>query len=325
MPEKRLNIVDKDPLDQNFQRSFPSSNAINELEARFERLWLLHPEKFNPLKNSMQKERVARTQRLFQQMNLANHLVLDIGCGAGLFSRMLKDMGAEVIAADIATNALKKFKEYGAEEIQLKKEALPFTTFQDQFFDDVICLDVIGELPSKLHRLFFSELSRILKPDGFIVCSTPIDIGTDEGADQLLDLAETEFMIEDVVYSYHALFLKLKSFLEVPQKYVLGWEDPSIRDNELRGRKGFSKWWYSINTTFIFMWFWLACEIIARPFLSLLKNNRYVLLKLEQLCQFIWSDSGISHVIFLAKKRPLIIPEPEELPIERPRKKEVWE
>jgi hypothetical protein len=35
-----------------------------ELQAKFERLWLLEPEQFNPLRNCMQRERLERTYQL---------------------------------------------------------------------------------------------------------------------------------------------------------------------------------------------------------------------------------------------------------------------
>ena len=57
MADHRLNVIQKTP--PSLEPSFNSSRTARtrELQAKFERLWLKEPERFNPLRNSMERER----------------------------------------------------------------------------------------------------------------------------------------------------------------------------------------------------------------------------------------------------------------------------
>lgn len=206
-----LNIITKEQ-ESNEKRFFQQrSHRSVEMRARFERLWLLDPEQFNPLSNCMEKERLDRTERLIQHyVTLKDKMVCDIGCGTGIFAKRLRDGGAQVVAVDIAENALKHVRQGDCEHIETRQDAMPMTNLPDNGFDVMVCMDLIAELPKDDYRLFFSELARILKPTGYVVCSTPIDIDTEEGVHLFLDLVQTEFDVVDIVSSHHALYLKIK-------------------------------------------------------------------------------------------------------------------
>ena len=168
MAKNRLHIISViSSQNSSFERSANVSLAarMRKLQAKFERLWLINPEHFNPLSNCMERERLERTwQLLIKHMNVVHKHIVDIGCGAGVFSRRLRDGGAQVEAVDIAENALKNFKEIGADHIQLKQDAMPMTSLPDHAYDGIICTDLIAELPREDYRLFFAELSRLIKP-----------------------------------------------------------------------------------------------------------------------------------------------------------------
>jgi hypothetical protein len=61
------------------------------------------------------------------------------------------------------------------------------------------------------------------------------------------------------------------------------------------------------------------------PFRNLLRNNSKVLLFLEKMCRFLSDQDGISHYLFIAKRRPLPSINPDEIPQERPKRKEIWD
>lgn len=148
MAENRLNIitVTSEPAISAYQNS--RYTRIKELQAKFERLWLTDPERFNPLRNCMERERLERTWLLLtRHVILANQPVVDLGCAAGVFSRRLRDAGTQVEAVDIAENALKRFREAGAERIQLQQDAMPVTHLTDQKYHVVVCTELIAELP----------------------------------------------------------------------------------------------------------------------------------------------------------------------------------
>lgn len=325
MSKNRLNVISVSS-----ERSEVSSSRLarkKEMEAKFERLWLIDPEQFNPLRNCMQRERLERTWIVIEQyIDLNGKQVVDLGCGAGTFSRRMRDAGAIVEAVDIAQNALKHFQESDSHNIHTRQDAMPETRLSDESYDLVAAMELIAELPTDDYRLFFAELARIIKPDGYLICSSPIDIYTEGGVEKLINLAQTEFEIGVMKKSYHALHIRLKNFFEAPSKYIEAWQNPEIRRNELEKREGFDRSWFFLNSTILFMWLWIALAPLMKPILALLKSSQSLLLRLESICEFISDDAGVSHLVFVAKRRPMHMEtEPENIPLERPKKREVWE
>lgn len=326
MANNQLNVVaESSPSSQ--ARPIPSRlTRRRELQAKFERLWLLDPDQFNPLRNCMQKERLTRTyQLLSKHMELNAKKVVDLGCAAGIFSRMMRDAGTSVDAVDIAENALKELKKQNMANIEAKHDAMPDTKLIDHDYDVVLCMEIIADLTKDDYRLFFSELARLVKRDGVVICSTPIDFKTDGGVERLFELAQTEFDIIDAKPSYHALFIRLKAFFEAPANFIAGSQDESLRKKETERRHGFKRFWYAINSRAPLIWIWQLLNPLTKPVLNWFKNSSWLLLKLESLCEFFQHDSGISHIIFLAKLRPLMQVDPNEIPTEKRHKKEVWE
>lgn len=330
MANKRLNIlsVEQHPEDHSIKRSLPSRiNRKQEMEARFERLWLLDPEQFNPQRNCLQQERIHRTWNLLTaHVSLSEKEAVDLGFGYGVLSRKMQEAGAHVTAVDIASNALKHFKHYKLDHVKLIQDAMPTTHLPDDSFNIVVCTELIAEMLPQDYRLFFAELSRLVKADGHVLCSSPIDIYTVGAVQRLFSLASTEFEIEETVYSYFALYLRLKHLLQAPSRFVEGWKSPIYRKKELSQRIGISRLLFWLNTSVGCIGFWMLIQWICKPLLTLLKNNRSLLITLEKIAYFFGEENQISHVIFLAKRRPLApVEQPNDMPIERKGKKEVWE
>ena len=328
MAENRLNIINEPSSESSFLEQTTSSRTVRarEMQAKFERLWLLDPQSFNPLRNCMERERLERTWVLLNRhVNPSDKQTADIGCASGVFSRRLRDAGARVKAADIAKNALKRFEAEDSRNIELKQDAMPATSLPDHGYDIIICTELIAELCRDDYRLFFAELSRLIRPDGYLVCSSPIDIYSEGGVEKLIELSQTEFDIIDAISSYHALYVRLKYFFETPSRMIEAWEKPDFRSKEIASRHGLSLWWFWLNTTIVFIWIWYGLKPLAYPFLNALRNNRKLLLWLEKICRFFWDDAGISHYLFIAKRRKLKVVEPKDIPIEKPKRKEIWE
>ena len=96
------------------------------------------------------------------------------------------------------------------------QQCLPHTTLQEEHYDLVISTDAIAYLQQDDFRLYFSELARLVKPQGSLICSTPIDIHSEDALERFIHLAETEFEIEKWVFSYHAYFIRLTRLLASP-------------------------------------------------------------------------------------------------------------
>lgn len=321
--QKKLNIVTTDVLQ-------PAPNGRlsrrKEAEARFDRLWLVSPEKMNPLRNIRERERVDRTLDLLKAIDLKGKRIVDLGCGGGVISRRLRDRGAEVDAVDISGNALKILSSQNLDHIRPIQDYAPTTKLPDDAYDIVLCTELIGFLSREEHRMLFSELARLVKPDGRVVCSSALDINSLDALQQFGDLAETELKIDQWVFSYHLCWIRLNDFFIAPARFARAWRDPEYRLQALDKRHGISRWWFRLNCHAFPGVLWSLIQILSAPIVKLLKTNRGLLLALEKFCRFFWSESGISHALFMGQRKPLYVPPPEnELPRETKHKKQLWE
>lgn len=330
MGDKRLNIIaidqNRDP--QNKSKFYGSTKARRlENQAYFDRIWLIDPEHFDPTRNCMEIERLNRTMRLLEEYrNLKDKNVTDLGCGSGVLSRRMRDAGGTVTSVDISSNALKILKKNDTTNIHPVQDYVPKTSLKDDSYDLVVCTELIAHLPPDEYRLLFSELTRLVKADGYIICSSSMDIDSTDALQRFADMAETEIQIDRWILSWHRLYIRIKDFFTAPSRFVRASKDHEYRLHELKSRYGVSRWWFRINSTSLPAGFWFLFQYVFKPFVLLLKKNRSVLLFLEKICKFIWSEFGISHAIFIGKRRPLFEKLPsDEIPREIKHKKQVWE
>lgn len=105
--------------------------------------------------------------------------ILDLGCGAGRNLVFFASRGFDVWGIDYSVEGLKKTKkklrEIGA-SAKLRRgdifEKLPYKT---NFFDAVICVQVINHNRLPIIRKSFREIERILKKKGFLYISVMRD------------------------------------------------------------------------------------------------------------------------------------------------------
>lgn len=216
------------------------------LEAKFEREWLRNPEQFDPNRNIMEQDRIRRT---LDAITVPACRACDLGIGAGTLADALIDKGFQIDAIDIASNALKRYKG----RARTSQDYAPYTRLDDNTYPLVLACDLIAHLPATEHRLLISELSRLITRSGTLIISTPLDIHSEDAAGRFLSLIHTEFDIEAIIPSHHALWIRLRR------------------------------------------WKWF----------SPLLNNAKTLSILESISRYIWEDNAISHLIVVAKRRPL--------------------
>ncbi len=328
MGNHRLLVTEVEKKNEYREQSKNRSSWKQEIQGRMERLWLQDPEQFNPERDCIQRERITKTlEVLTSTVDLKGKSVADLGCGAGVLSRLIRDKGATVDAVDIAGNALACLKMGEMERIRPIQDALPSTSLADEFYDVVVCTEVIGFLPQKTHRLFFSELSRVVKLDGHVVCSTEFDLSTESPLERFNAIAETEFTIDTWVLSYHRLFIRLCQFFEKPAYLADLNKRPEVRNTEMEKRRTLvGKWLLKLNVTTVGSFFWSGVALVSVPIARWLRQSPKIMNQLEKVSYFIWSEEGISHALFVGRKRPLEFPLPQnEIPREMRHKKEVWE
>lgn len=328
MNENRLNIVkaQKRPPEPSFTDS--KNGWRHEARAQFERMWLVDPEQFNPMRNCMERERIERTWKLANEfVKLKDKLVADLACGGGIMSKRLKESEAKVHALDIASNALKILQKHVPDIDQVYQQCLPHTTLEDDAYDLVFADEVIAYLPAQELRLFMAELCRLVKPNGYVICSTSLDLDTQDPLLRFASLAETEFRIHQWVCGHHRLYIRLRNFFGAPGHYARASIDPDYRQQEIQKRRGFSQRWLRWNSQQPLAFFWRIVQYVANPISYVLKQNRAIMSALEKICRTFWGDAGISHAIFIASRRPLQpleLPK-DEIPVERKGKRQIWE
>jgi 2-polyprenyl-3-methyl-5-hydroxy-6-metoxy-1,4-benzoquinol methylase len=97
--------------------------------------------------------------------------VLDIGCGEGHFAAALLCAGAEVVAADVATEPLRRaHSRYPELDLRLMEPEAPLS-LEDTSFDIVWAGETIEHVADTAQWL--SELRRVLRSGGLLLISTP--------------------------------------------------------------------------------------------------------------------------------------------------------
>lgn len=129
------------------------------------------PQKFYQQKYAQDQ---GECDRLNEVLKLAHQIdyekLLDIGCGDGTFTKLLKKNKAIVYGVDIESVAVEKAKKNGirAYKNNIDTESLPF---KDNYFDVIVAGEIIEHMydPDRL----LDEIHRTLKPSGTAILTTP--------------------------------------------------------------------------------------------------------------------------------------------------------
>lgn len=99
-----------------------------------------------------------------------NYKILEIGCGIGTIVFELTKQGYDIIGSDISGEAIAYGrKKYG--NGNLKVEAAEKLLFENETFDIVLSFDLLEHIVRVDRHI--SEVSRVLRPDGYYLFQTP--------------------------------------------------------------------------------------------------------------------------------------------------------
>lgn len=117
-------------------------------------------------KYSNRLNQVMRKEEVKLLKNLPLGLTLDIGCGTGYHSKILKEIGHSVVSADISLEMVKKAKsmQNGNFFIVADVEKLPF---KEDVFDNVV--SIFGALNHANMNNFKLNLNSCLRRDGTLI------------------------------------------------------------------------------------------------------------------------------------------------------------
>jgi len=143
------------------------SNKTHQGEYKFFRWWLS-----NKARKHTTKE---RTRSVVDCLDIkGNERVLDIGCAWGYSSFYLTSLGANVIGVDIFDGHLevaRKLAECNNFDVEFKQDDATNLHFEDESFECAIQMEALEHIDSWEKSI--SEISRVLKPGGKAVISTP--------------------------------------------------------------------------------------------------------------------------------------------------------
>jgi len=134
--------------------------------------------------------------------------VLDIACGTGYGSHLLKNEGSATIiyGMDIEYGAIDYAnRTYSSPHLNFLEGSITDIPFRDNLFDVVVSFETIEHVENETAQL--TEISRVLKPGGLYILSTPNDWGADDKSphhvrsytlESLRDSVEKYFDIQNV-------------------------------------------------------------------------------------------------------------------------------
>lgn len=108
-----------------------------------------------------------------QQVNLDNKTVLDVGCGAGIFSEVMAKSGAKVTGLDASQEMIDVAVEHAATEslaIEYRQSTAENFASYNRTFDIITCMELIEHVPSPSSLL--AACSKMLNPSGKLFIST---------------------------------------------------------------------------------------------------------------------------------------------------------
>ncbi len=130
----------------------------------YEELWERLPDALDP------PDYEARRKLLTAELRQGDR-VLDLGCGAGTFSRVIADAGAGPVGVDVAQAAIDRARrQYPDLEFRLAPIDGPLP-LPDGAFDLVWASEVIEHVADT--QRWLEEIRRVLKPPGRLLITTP--------------------------------------------------------------------------------------------------------------------------------------------------------
>lgn len=101
-----------------------------------------------------------------------NKKVLDIGCWTGQFEQIACKYTKQIVGIDPGVEAIKTAKKLVPKAKFFVGDALNLK-FKDNSFDTVTIMDVIEHIPKGTEEKCLKEIKRVLKPNGYLIISTP--------------------------------------------------------------------------------------------------------------------------------------------------------
>ncbi len=110
-----------------------------------------------------------------RKLTMENIFFLDYGCGDGKYYNYLLQKGAskeKVYGMEVSKTRVKRCHDIGWNNC-LFLELMKPLPYEDNTFDVINMIEVIEHIPKSEISFYLNEFKRILKPNGFFLCTTP--------------------------------------------------------------------------------------------------------------------------------------------------------
>lgn len=130
-------------------------------------------------------------------------IVLDVGCGDGYITNILKAKCKKIIGIDYSEEAVEEVRQkYGS--IECHHMSSTNLLFESESFDKVICLELLEHLTVLQGKKTLKNIFRVLKPNGMIIGSTPIRTSRDSSPSTYAHIYEySESELRDLLHHFN--------------------------------------------------------------------------------------------------------------------------
>jgi len=171
-------------------------------------------------------------QRIITYLSLpSDKTLIDLGCCTGNSIKMVKPFVKSVIGVDMAVNALSCAKLRHPDCQFIKDNVTKLKSFNNRSYSLFLCFGLLHYLNDKEINIFFSTLSRVIKPNG-IICFIRVPnsihyesyqayrINNKKDNNELKWNWISEDIISNLAKKYGLLYKRKKQFdqLEMPMK-----------------------------------------------------------------------------------------------------------
>lgn len=105
----------------------------------------------------------------------SDDLVLELGCGTGLYTRLLAPRVRKIVGVDFSSIAIEQAIAQGKESNLefIVGDIQNLAMFPDQTFDKILAIDLVEHLSNPQLENSLGEIARLLKKDGLFIFFTP--------------------------------------------------------------------------------------------------------------------------------------------------------
>ncbi len=170
---------------------------------------------------------------LYASQFVKGKIIVDIGCGEGYGSFLLAQNAQRVFAIDNNYDTIKlAANKYTADNLEFKVGSLSSIPIEgESILDGIISFESIEHIDEKEQEAFLGEVKRLLKPEGFLLISTPNKMVYSDKTGYKNKFHQREFYTQE----FHAFLQKYFTHIKLlgqkvyPVSYI--WDPHDARGN----------------------------------------------------------------------------------------------